>query len=223
MILLPVLAFAASWPFPALGAALVPRQTVFPFDCGQVRVDSPNATYSGFLAADLDAERRYVVTRTASQKRLLTRYENNTLFTLNSNGKNPTFGATFGFYWDTPPGKPNFAPSAQNYAYFNSVAASKHGAKPANIAASINEVGTNPSTGGKRDHESESAIFYLQEPTGAAGDRELTAQWVNTDGSFVPASFVINTQRRINISGNLTRYFQEWQGAPARIFCTQTK
>ncbi|KAK3358727.1 hypothetical protein B0T25DRAFT_514406 [Lasiosphaeria hispida] len=148
------------------GPIVVPRQAATaPFDCGQVRVDSPNTTYSGFVAADLDTERRYVVTRTASQKRLLTRFENNTLFTLNSNGKNPTFGATFGFYWDTPPGKPNFAASAQNYAYFNSVAASKAGDRPAKLAASINEAGTNPSTGGKRDHESESAIFYM-DPNG---------------------------------------------------------
>ncbi|KAK1763096.1 hypothetical protein QBC33DRAFT_550365 [Phialemonium atrogriseum] len=202
---------------PAVQAGpIVPRQATAPFDCGEVRVDSPNTTYSGFVAADLDTERRYVVTRTENQKRLLTRFENNTLFTLNSNGKNPTFGATFGFYWDTPPDKPNFAASAQNYAYFNSVAASKVGDKPAKIAASINEAGTDPSTGGKRDHESESAIFYLDLTSG-----ELTSQWVNTDGSFVPALFVINTQRRINISGNLTRYFQEWQGAPARIFCSQ--
>jgi hypothetical protein len=99
----------------------------------------------------------------------------------NSNGKNPTFGATFGFYWDTPPGKPNFAASAQNYAYFNSVAASKVGDKPAKIAASINEAGTNPSTGGKRDHESESAIFYLNPTSG-----EITSQWVNTDGCMCP-------------------------------------
>jgi hypothetical protein len=95
----------------------------------------------------------------------------------NSNGKNPTFGATFGFFWDTPPGKPNFSAAAQNYAYFNSVAVSKLGAKPENIAASINEAGTNPNTGGKRDHESESAIFYLNPATG-----EITSQWVNTDG-----------------------------------------
>jgi hypothetical protein len=99
----------------------------------------------------------------------------------NSNGKNPTFGATFGFFWDTPPGKPNFAASAQNYAYFNSVAASKVGDKPAIIAASINEAGTNPSTGGKRDHESESAIFYLNTTSG-----EITSQWVNTDGCRCP-------------------------------------
>ena len=229
MMLLPILSLAISLTFPALAAAepVVILRQVASFDCGQVRVDSPNTTYSGFLAADLDAERRYVVTRTASQKRLLTRYENNTLFTLvglnlrpspsfahpkrarnlkltltprqtqNSNGKNPTFGATFGFYWDTPPGKPNFAPSAQNYAYFNSVAASKHGAKPANIAASINEAGTNPSTGGKRDHESESAIFELQETaSGSTGDRELTAKWVNTDGCmcllcFAPSHFLV--------------------------------
>ncbi|KAK1828042.1 hypothetical protein QBC39DRAFT_375076 [Podospora conica] len=195
---------------------IVPRQATAPFDCGQVRVDSPSTAYNGFVAADLDGERRYVVTKTDTQKRLLTRFENNTLFTLNSNGKNPTFGATFGFYWDTPPNKPNFAPSAQNYAYFNSVAASKHGDKPANIAASINEAGTNPSTGGKRDHESESAIFYLDPASG-----EITSKWVNTDGSFVPALFVINTQRRINISGNLTRYFQEWEGAAARLFCSK--
>ncbi|KAM7187459.1 hypothetical protein V8F33_011199 [Rhypophila sp. PSN 637] len=222
-----LLAALAPMLFPALAQAvsisISSRQVAAHYDCGQVRVDSPNATYSGYLAADLDTERRYVVTRTSSQKRLLTRYENNTLFTLNSNGKNPTFGATFGFYWDTPPGKPNFAPSAQNYAYFNSVAASKLGAKPANIAASINEAGTNPSTGKKRDHESESAIFYLQDPSvtgGDSGEREITAQWVNSDGSFVPAYFVINTARRINISGNLTRYFQEWEGSPARVFCT---
>jgi len=58
------------------------RQAAAPFDCGQLRVDSPNTTYSGFLAAELDTERRYVVTKTATQKRLLTRFENNTLFTL---------------------------------------------------------------------------------------------------------------------------------------------
>ena len=133
--------------------------------------------------------------------------------------------------WDTPPGKPNFAASAQNYAYFNSVAATKFGDKPAKIAASINEAGN--SAGGTGDHESESAIFYLDPTSG-----EITSQWVNTDGcmcpqfpiyrltanfcylAFVYALFVINTQRRINISGNLTRYFQEWQGAPARIFCS---
>ncbi|KAK5658059.1 hypothetical protein OQA88_2615 [Cercophora sp. LCS_1] len=204
-------------PGTVRAVSVVPRQaTTAPFDCGELRVDSPNTTFSGFIAADLDAERRYVVTRTTSQKRLLTRFENNTLFTLNSNGKNPTFGATFGFYWDTPPGKPNFSTSAQNYAYFNSVGASKLGDKPANIAASINEAGTNPSTGGKRDHESESAIFYLDSTT-----REITSKWVNTDGSFVPAVFVINTQRRINISGNLTRYFQEWEGSPAKVFCAK--
>jgi hypothetical protein len=61
---------------------VVPRQSATPFDCGQVRVDSPNTTYNGFLAADLDSGRRYVVTKTADQKRLLTRFENNTLFTL---------------------------------------------------------------------------------------------------------------------------------------------
>ena len=68
---------------PAVQAGpVVSRQATAPFDCGQVRVDSPNTTYSGFLAAELDTERRYVVTRTANQKRLLTRFENNTLFTL---------------------------------------------------------------------------------------------------------------------------------------------
>jgi hypothetical protein len=68
---------------PAIQAgAIVPRQAAAPFDCGELRVDSPNTTFSGFLAADLDTERRYVVTRTASQKRLLTRFENNMLFTL---------------------------------------------------------------------------------------------------------------------------------------------
>jgi len=68
---------------PAIQAgSIVPRQAAAPFDCGQVRVDSPNTTYSGFLAADLDTERRYVVTKTTTQKRLLTRFENNTLFTL---------------------------------------------------------------------------------------------------------------------------------------------
>jgi hypothetical protein len=61
---------------------VAPRQATAPFDCGQLRVDSPNTTFSGFVAADLDTERRYVVTRTASQKRLLTKFENNTLFTL---------------------------------------------------------------------------------------------------------------------------------------------
>ena len=65
-----------------LAGAIYPRQATAPFDCGEVRVDSPNATYSGFLAANLDTERRYVVTRTATEKRLLTRFENNTLFTL---------------------------------------------------------------------------------------------------------------------------------------------
>jgi len=65
------------------GLTITPRQAASaPFDCGQLRVDSPNTTYGGFIAADLDTERRYVVTRTASQKRLLTRFENNTLFTL---------------------------------------------------------------------------------------------------------------------------------------------
>ncbi|KAK0619535.1 hypothetical protein B0T14DRAFT_566374 [Immersiella caudata] len=215
--LLPSLTVSLLFASAAKAGTVLPRQATAPFDCGEVRVDSPNTTYSGFLAADLDTERRYVITRTATQKRLLTKFENNTLFTLNSNGKNPTFGATFGFFWDTPPGKPNFSTSAQNYAYFNSVAVSKLGAKPENIAASINEAGTNPNTGGKRDHESESAIFYLNSATG-----EITSQWVNTDGSFVPALFVINTQRRINISGNLTRYFQEWEGSPARLFCTKT-
>src|SRR4051794_20484786 len=52
---------------------IVPRQATAPFDCGQVRVDSPSTTYNGFVAADLDGERRYVVTRTDNQKRLLTR------------------------------------------------------------------------------------------------------------------------------------------------------
>jgi hypothetical protein len=66
----------------SMTGAITLRQTTAPFDCGQVRVDSPNTTYSGFLAADLDTERRYVVTRTENQKRLLTRFENNTLFTL---------------------------------------------------------------------------------------------------------------------------------------------
>ncbi|KAH6635009.1 hypothetical protein B0J18DRAFT_472067 [Chaetomium sp. MPI-SDFR-AT-0129] len=192
-----------------------PRQVSEPFDCGEVRVDSADTTFSGFFAADLDTERRYVVTSTTDQKRLLTRFENNTLFTLNSSGKNPTFGATFGFYWDTPPGRPNFAVSAQNYAYCNSVAASTVGDKPAKIAASINEAGTDPATGGKRDHESESAIFYLDPESG-----EITSQWVNDDGSFVSAVFVINTQRRINISGNLTRYFEEWEGTEAKVFCS---
>ncbi|KAK0750218.1 hypothetical protein B0T18DRAFT_428208 [Schizothecium vesticola] len=143
----PLVALALGFTPIAQAGPTFPRQaTAGAFDCEQVRVDSPNTTFSGFIAADLDSERRYVVTKTASQKRLLTRFENNTLFTLNGNGKNPTFGATFGFYWDTPPGKPNFAASAQNYAYFNSVAASKLGDKPAKIAASINEAGTNPST-----------------------------------------------------------------------------
>lgn len=61
---------------------IVDRQATAPFDCGQVRVDSPNTTYKGFVAADLDSERRYVVTKTDTQKRLLTSFENNTLFTL---------------------------------------------------------------------------------------------------------------------------------------------
>lgn len=61
---------------------VVLRQATAPFDCGQVRVDSPNTTYNGFVAADLDSERRYVVTKTDNQKRLLMRFENNTLFTL---------------------------------------------------------------------------------------------------------------------------------------------
>lgn len=61
---------------------IVDRQATAPFDCGQVRVDSPNTTYKGFVAADLDTERRYVVTKTDTQKRLLTSFENNTLFTL---------------------------------------------------------------------------------------------------------------------------------------------
>lgn len=61
---------------------IVDRQATAPFDCGQVRVDSPNTTYKGFVAANLDSERRYVVTKTDTQKRLLTSFENNTLFTL---------------------------------------------------------------------------------------------------------------------------------------------
>lgn len=74
---------ASCFLIPAVQAEIIdPRQSTSPFDCGQVRVDSPNTTYSGFLAADLDTERRYVITRTTSQKRLLTRFENNTLFTL---------------------------------------------------------------------------------------------------------------------------------------------
>jgi hypothetical protein len=40
--------------------------------------------------------------------------------------------------------------------------------------------------------------------------------------AFVKAFFVINTQRRINISGNLTKYFQDWEGSPARVFCAGT-
>jgi hypothetical protein len=66
----------------AQSGAIDPRQAIAPFDCAEIRVDSPNTTYSGFLAADLDTERRFVVTKTANQKRLLTRFENNTLFTL---------------------------------------------------------------------------------------------------------------------------------------------
>lgn len=59
-----------------------PRQISEPFDCGEIRVNSTDTTFSGFFAADLDTERRYVVTSTTDQKRLLTRFENNTLFTL---------------------------------------------------------------------------------------------------------------------------------------------
>ena len=63
-----------------------------------MHVDSPNTAYSGFVSADLNTESRYVVTRTASQKRLLAQFENNTLITLNGSGRNPTFGATLGFF-----------------------------------------------------------------------------------------------------------------------------
>ncbi|NJR43795.1 MAG: hypothetical protein HC767_15205 [Akkermansiaceae bacterium] len=37
----------------AQAGALFSQQATAPFDCGQVRVDSPNTTYSGFLAAEL--------------------------------------------------------------------------------------------------------------------------------------------------------------------------
>jgi hypothetical protein len=79
----PLVALALGFTPIAQGGPTFPRQaTAGAFDCGQVRVDSPKTTLSGFIAADLDSERRYVVTKTANQKRLLTRFENNTLFTL---------------------------------------------------------------------------------------------------------------------------------------------
>ena len=66
--LLPLLSLVLSLLFAtALQAGpVVPREATTPFDCGQVRVDSPNTTFNGFLAADLDSGRRYVVTKSAN-------------------------------------------------------------------------------------------------------------------------------------------------------------
>ena len=79
----PLVALALGFtPIAQAGLTFSRQATAGAFDCEQVRVDSPNTAFSGFIAADLDSERRYVVTKTTNQKRLLTRFENNTLFTL---------------------------------------------------------------------------------------------------------------------------------------------
>ncbi|KAG8824915.1 hypothetical protein FRC19_000847 [Serendipita sp. 401] len=185
----------------------IPYEEGNQFQCGMLRVQAEDNAFSGYIAGMRDRDGRYIVTKDASRAAQVKLVESELLLEPRDQSMGyARIGATFGLLYEQP-GDNNMEGNSFNYAYISGTDRTAVGSP-----ASMGRSSFNDATSSRQ--RIESSIFYFGE------NKEVRAQWVNTNRAIKPVTFAVNPSFQLVISGNPGAYVSKFGGKAARIFCT---
>ncbi|KAG8822227.1 hypothetical protein FRC17_009614 [Serendipita sp. 399] len=185
----------------------IPSQEGREFECGNLRVQAEDNAYSGFIAGTRDRDGRYIVTKDQSKAAQVKLADSELLLEPRDQSMGyARIGATFGLVFQQP-GENNMEGNSVNNAYVSGTDRT-----PVGSSATTGRSSFNDATSSRQ--RIESSIFRFGE------NKEVLAQWINTDRAAKPVSFAINPDFQLVLSANSGAYVAKFGGKAARVFCT---
>jgi hypothetical protein len=101
----------------------------------------------------------------------------------------------------------NMQGNSANFAMLTGTSMTMYGKRDTDGDSSFNDA-----TGASQ--KVESTIYYFGE------NREVHANWVNTNGIAIPIEFGVNPDKEMVVSANVGQYAATYGGKSARVFCS---
>jgi hypothetical protein len=162
--------------------------------------DTTTNTVLGYVSGDQNGFGEYTVVPTTSGALNVTFNESSSSpFDITINNPFDSNYSDFGGVTGYANSSPDLGAGSANYSYLAESAATAAGATPANVGNSFTDYTGIP-------EDSESAIWSVDTATG-----ELTAQWINTDGSS-PATNMAFSEDTLVLTGDLGAFEGEFGG-----------